>query len=63
MPVIIDITPGMIDDVYREWSKKTGRAPADMTLKEFSRRMMAKIMASAKVVSKDELDAAHSEKR
>ncbi len=62
MPVIIDMTPEMIEEVYNEWTKETGRRPTDMTPEEFSARFMVKVKASAKVVSQDEFDAAKSEK-
>ncbi len=62
MPVIIDISPELIEEVYNEWSKETGRRPTDMTPKEFADRMMVKVKAAAKVVSQDEFDAACSEK-
>ena len=37
----------MIEEVYNEWSKETGRRPTDMTPKEFADRMMIKVKASA----------------
>lgn len=62
MPVIIDISPEMIEQVFNEWAKETGCRPTDMPSKEFADRMMAKVKASAQSVSQDEFDAACSEK-